>query len=273
MRSTRAVRNRHDTAELPRLWLPVPPPVSRCGMRPSAATCSTVNPQAQRAPCGSQATRRGSCGAVPGSRPASARSRVDLPAPFGPHSATSSPGAAVRADVVQHRAAAERHGHGATGRSWRRPPRDHHQERRAEQRRQHADRRGGRQRQHQRRQPHQHVGRQQQRRTGQRRGRQQRAGRSPSQGRSRCGTTRPTKPIDPATAAPAPTASAVPAAASRKVRVTGTPRLSAVSSPRLSASSPRPERSRIAHAEQDRPARPARPARAVGPPARPSARR
>ena len=43
------------------------------------------------------------------------------------------------------------------------------------------------------------------------------AGRSPSKGRSRCGTIRPTKPMPPATAAPAPTARATPREVARKV--------------------------------------------------------
>src|SRR5262249_38125137 len=57
------------------------------------------------------------------------------------------------------------------------------------------------------------------------------AGLYPVNGRSRCGTTRPTKLIAPAAAVAAPVASATPVTTRARTEATLTPRLSAASSP------------------------------------------
>ena len=62
-----------------------------------------------------------------------------------------------------------------------------------------------------------------------------RAGSWPIRGRTRCGATRPIKPIVPVTETAPPTPSATPMMTSSRNRPTSTPRLCAVSSPRLSA--------------------------------------
>src|SRR6056297_1781132 len=66
-------------------------------------------------------------------------------------------------------------------------------------------------------------------------------GRSPTSGRSKCGTTKPTNPMAPATAVAAPTDSAVPR--TRLVRTCPRlkPRLAVASSPNVNASKGRPE--------------------------------
>src|SRR5690606_35662046 len=60
-----------------------------------------------------------------------------------------------------------------------------------------------------------------------------RSGRCRTSGRIRCGTTRPTKPMAPATATAEPTSTAAPSTISRLPRLTFRPRLCAVCSPRL----------------------------------------
>ena len=258
---------------------------SRCGMRPSAATCSTVRPQAQLAPCGRKATRRGSAARPPSSSPARARSRVDLPAPLGPHQRHQLAGPGGEVDVVQHGPQAEPDRQATyrdadrRARLWRATSRRHLAGDRdkkgcTDQRGQHAEpgllRRSAA--------PGRRCGSAGRRPAAARRrpgcwrpaGR---PGRSPSSGRSRCGTTSPTKPIPPATAAPPPTASAVPSAIRRMVRATGTPRRGRRRLAQAERIQPAPDPQQHAACRAGSAAPPGPDGSGCDPPARPSARR
>ena len=247
MRSTRAARNT-SIPQTCKALVTGAVALSRCGMRPSAATCSTVSPQVQRAPCGSQATRRGSCvgrirqqageRAQQGGFAGAIRSaqRDKLAGPGGEADVAAGP----RWPAQHHGADARRRSR--RGSAARSPPgtarRAGPSGRRPAVRRTAAAPEApaapaGRRRAAAPHLPRDAAG-------------SSAPGRSPIHGRSRCGTTRPTKPIEPATAAPAPTARRCRAPPAAACAATGTPRLRAVSSPRLSASRPRPSLSRIA---------------------------
>ena len=85
---------------------------------PSGWRAPSAGPSRPTAARPRRCRRARSCPASASSAPDSASSSVDLPAPLGPSSATSSPAAQLQVDVVQHRAGAA--GDGQPGRAQQR---------------------------------------------------------------------------------------------------------------------------------------------------------
>ena len=229
---------------------------SSCGSRPRATTSSTAHRERQLGGCGTTAIRRAIVVAVErrerppvdrdgrrpsGARtPVSSRSSVDLPAPFGPTSATRSPRVDRQVDVAQHGPRPVPGGDAAEGRIGSRACRrddasqlvpalgaaqQEQEERRADDRGDHPDRDLA---EHPRRRgPRRPAGSAPQIAES---GRTSRAF-GPTSSRTTCGTTSPTNPIRPliATAA-AVTSEARPSRIARSRR-TSTPRWAAASSP------------------------------------------